>query len=225
MNTQSDLLNSIETPRGNRRGFLLIIAIMVVVVSLLTSCATPPVDNTEVPPEPSSEVTEPSTSSKPDGAQECPGQSGSFNCSGISEHEINLTNVPEKAFPNVLPVSSEREQELRQAEKEEIGCIFAIAGDLAFYDTDNKLVTEFKDSPITITFSLNDKDIAEFEACKQTLVEQQIVTDPTVVEFQPTYFSETWKPFPEGSYRVDGNVVTVTITTWGDQPLGGGTKP
>jgi hypothetical protein len=232
MKKRNDRSNSLNVPTLEKQGYLPAIAILFVVLALLSSCAThvtePPVDITQSPPtEPSSEVTQPPASGVPEGAEQCkPGtETGTYTCLGLSDHEITLTGVPDKVLPYLLSVPPKREEELRQAEKEGTGCIFAIVGDLAFYDTDNNLVTDFSQTPVTLTYSFNEKDMDEFEVCKNSLVDQNLVADPGEVEFLPVYFSDKWQPFPEGTSSVDGNLAAVTVTSWGDQPFGGGTKP
>ena len=224
MKMRSDQSNRLSVPKWEKQGYLQVIAIMLVVVSLLSACAPSgtesPVETTQPPTEPSSEVTETPTPGVPDGAEQCkPGaEARSYTCSGLSEHEITLIGVPDNVLPYLLPVPPDRELELRKAETDGTKCIFTVVGDLAFYDTDNKLVTDFSKTPVTITYSFNEEDLAEFEVCRQSILAE-------AVEYVPVFFSDTWKPFPEGTFSVDGNVVAITATSWGDQPVGGGTKP
>lgn len=223
MRKSSKQSNRAKVLHREKQGYLPVIAVVLVVLALLSSCATPvtepPVDGTEFPPtEPSSEVTEAPASEIPDGATKCEGDAGTYTCSGLSDHEISLAGVPDNVLPYSLAVSPDREEQLRQEDKEGTECIFAIVGDLAFYDTDNKLVTDFSKTPVTITYSFNEEDLAEFEVCRQSILAE-------AVEYVPVFFSDTWKPFPEGTFSVDGNVVAITATSWGDQPVGGGTKP
>lgn len=211
MKKRSSQSNSLEAPKRKKQGYLPVTAILLVVLALLSSCAT--------------SVTESPASGVPEGAEPCKGESGTYTCPGLSDQEITLTGVPDKVLPYLLSVPPARELELRQEEKEGTGCIFTVVGDLAFYDTDNKLVTDFSKTPVTITFSFNDKDLAEYEVCKQSLVEQKSVLDPAQVQFLPVYFSEKWRPFPKETFSTDGNLVAITVTSWGDQPFGGGTQP
>ena len=224
MKMRSDQSNRLSVPKWEKQGYLQVTAILLVVVTLLSSCATPvtepPVDITQSPPtEPSSEVTETPTPGVPDGAEQCkPGaEARSYTCSGLSEHEITLIGVPDNVLPYLLPGPPDRELELRQAETDGTKCIFTVVGDLAFYDTDNNLVTDFSKTPVTIRFSFNEKDMADFEVC------QSIVSEP--VQKVPVYFSGKWMPFQEGTASVDGDLAVITVTSWGDQPVGGGTKP
>ena len=204
MKKRSDQSNSLSVSKREKRGYLQVTAILLVVVTLLSSCA--------------SSGTEPPPSGVPDGAEQCPGEAGTYTCSGLSDHEITLTGVPDEVLPYLLSVPPGREQELRQAEKEGTECIFSIVGDLAFYDTENNLVTDFSQTPVKITYSFNEKDMADFEVCKDSIVAES-------VQYVPVYFSDKWRPFPEGTSTVDGNVVVITVTSWGDQPFGGGTQP
>lgn len=207
--------------KGKKRRLLPMVTILMVLLALLSSCSNP-ATVTETPVD----VTEPSGSGRPDEAEECPGESGTYTCISLSGNEITFTEVPENVFPNILPVSPEKEQELRQADKEGTECVFAIIADIAFYDTDDNLVTDFIDSPVNINYTLTDEELAEFEVCKKTLVDQELVAEPAEVQFVPVYFSNNlWKPFPEDSYTLEGNMVDVRITSWGDQPWGGGTRP
>jgi hypothetical protein len=208
MRNQNDQANRFV--KGKKRHFLSVVTIMVL-LAILSSC-----------------VTRTPESGKPEGAEECPGESepGTFTCLSLSGNEITLTNVPDKVLPNRLPLSDGQAEELRQAEKEGTECIFAVAADLAFYDTDDNLVTEFSGSTVTITYTFSEDELDEFEVCKATLVEQNLVADPAEVQFVPVYFSDnTWKPFPDGSYTIEENTVNVRITSWGDLPWGGGTRP
>jgi hypothetical protein len=223
MKKRNDQSNSLSVPKRERPGYLQVTAVLLVVLALLSSCdvnvTEPPVDVTELPStEPSSEVTEPPASGVPEGAEQCNGEAGTYTCLGLSDHEITLTGVPDKVLPYLLSVPPKREEELRQAEREGTECIFAIVGDLAFYDTDNNLVTDFSKTPVKITYAFNEKDMADFDVCKES-----ITAEP--VAYVPVYFSDKWMPFPEGTFNVDGNVAAVTVTSWGDQPFGGGTQP
>jgi hypothetical protein len=69
---------------------------------------------------------------------------------------------------------------------------------------------------------------------------QQSLSDPdsSRVELVPIYLqtepleegkpiTRVWKPFPDSQFRIDRSKreITVAVSSWGDQPIGIGTKP
>ena len=204
-NNMSHQSKEVTVQTRRNQGFLPVSAISLVIVALLSACGN----------------------AAPEEPVPCRGEAGTYTCEGLSGHEITLTDVPENVFPYLLPVSAQREIELREAAKEDTGCIFMIAGDLAFYDENGELIPEPAfSSPITITYAFLEQDQEEFSKCQNTLVEQGIVADVAEVSFLPVYFDkDVWKPFKEENVKINDNVMTITFTSWGDQPIGGGTQP
>ena len=102
-----------------------------------------------------------------------------------------------------------------------------VAGDLAFYDENGELIPDLVfDSPITISYAFLEQDQDDFSNCQTTLVEQGVVGSVEEVTYLPVYFDkDLWRPFKEENVQFDGNVMKITFTSWGDQPIGGGTKP
>ena len=205
MRKRNDRSNSLEGPKGKRQRILSMIAISLVILALSSACA--PAATEEAVP--------------------CRGEAGDYICEGRSGHEITLTNVPENVFPRMIPVSDQRDQELRAEAKEGTECIFMIAGDLAFYDENGELIPDLAfSSPVIITYAFLQQDQEEFSKCQEELVRQGTVGDISEVSFQPVYFNkDVWSPFKKENVEINDNVMTIRFTSWGDQPIGGGTQP
>ena len=193
-------------PMQKNQAFLCILAISLLLFPLLSACVTPATEEAI----PCNKVDE-----------------RNYSCGGANGHEITLADVPDNVFPRMIPVSSKRDIELREAPKEETGCIFMVAGDLAFYDENGELIPDLVfDSPITISYAFLEQDQDDFSNCQTTLVEQGVVGSVEEVTYLPVYFDkDLWRPFKEENVQFDGNVMKITFTSWGDQPIGGGTKP
>lgn len=192
--------------------------IVFVIVALLSSCAPAPAvespgGTTEPPP------TEPPAEPIP-----CSGDGGKYTCHGLSDHIIELDNVPSGVAPYLLPIADEAA--LREAPKEEgLGCIFVVVGDLAFYDESATPIHTFE-TPVISTYTLTEEDKAACSEYIATLIAEGSVKAADI-DFIPVYFSDgLWKDLSEDyEVAIDGSTITMTVTTWGDSPIGGGTKP
>jgi len=202
---------------------------MLVIIALLSSCArlpftSTPSEVTEPPPTEVPATTEAAATESPGERTACSGGDGKFTCHGLSDHILTLENVPVGAIPYLLDISDEAA--LREAPREEgIGCIFVVVGDLAFYEEDDEPVHTFE-TPVTGVYTLTEEDKAACSDYLATLATEQGIKE-NEVDYIPVYFSDgMWKDLSE-DYEVviDGNTITMTVTTWGDSPIGGGTKP
>lgn len=189
---------------------------------------TPPTEGgTEEPAtqEPPTEVA--ATEPAPE-AEQCTAEGDAYICTGIDDHQVTLRGSFGNYTPYMLDISPERKQELldRGKESTETGCVFAIVGDLVFYDQEKNLDPDpVFDSPITISYTFTDQDQAAFEQCKSTLMDRGLIkSDSDSIAKAPVYFdNEFWKPFKK--YDVADQTVTIEFTSWGDRPIGGGTQP
>ncbi len=201
-----------------------------VMAFLLSSCATTPVvasPGSTTEPSPSASpitITEAPTAEPITERTLCSGKAGKYTCYWLPDRPITLKNVPTGAAPYLLPIADEAA--LREAPKEKgIGCIFVVVGDLAFYDKSDKLVTKGFSS--SVSYTLTEEDKAACSEYIEALIAEKSVK-ATDIDFIPVYFADgMWKAFNEDEYDIviDGDMVTVTFTTWGDQPMGGGTRP
>jgi hypothetical protein len=205
---------------------------ILVLVALLAACApstndNPPSQNetdTPVTEEPSTDVpaTEPAAQPIP-----CNYDGETYTCEGLDGHQITIKGVSGDLVPYLLDISPERQQQLLELGKQstETGCVFAIAGDLVFYDQEQNLVSDPTfESPITISYTFTDEDMDSFEACEITLMERGLIAEADTVQYLPVYFdNEFWRTFKK--YDVVDRSVIITFSTWGDRPIGGGTQP
>ena len=231
----------------NRKLIWLLCTILIVVV-LVSSCGRPesvtPV--TEEPPteivttapteEPTTEVTEEPTgeaTEEPTAAPtedptrtKCDSVDGTYVCKG--DREITLEGVPSGVTPYVLTIDPAFRDFLLgpdAAKSPETTCIFILAGDLAFYDDKDELVTSFN-SPVTIKYSyLSELDDQTFKECQaEAAATASISTEE--VKYIPVYYHENvWRPFKEAQVDPVSGLMTITFRSWGDQPIGGGSQP
>jgi hypothetical protein len=180
--------------------------------------------------------------------QECrPGSvEGEFTCSdpGQPEYTIALAKVPQDVTPKILPVSDQEEANLRDLPTDGIACVVSIAGNLVFYEkNDNdKLVTNFSTAvQLTLNYTAADKlllqpDIKQFLETSENAKLTQCLKDKAITaveEIVPIYLYSPafnpsiriWKPFQNFSPDNQNNKMTVEFLYWGDQPIGGGTRP
>jgi hypothetical protein len=184
---------------------------------------------TEGPPTeaPTSEPTEEPTTEptqEPE-RQPCEGGDGNFTCKG--EREITLDGVPSGVTPYLLTITPEFREFLLgpDAQKSpETSCIFMLAGDLAFYNEDDELITSF-DSAVTIEYAFLPEDEDAYLDC-QKMVQEFTGIAAEDVEYVPVYYDqETWKPFKNYVVDTETGLMTIEFASWGDQPIGGGTRP
>lgn len=150
---------------------------------------------------------------------------------GLTDHIISLSDVPEDLFPELLPISEEEEQRLRGLEMDGVGSIASIAGNLVFYDQQKREINSFP-TPIRLTYNITSQDEASLmerkndlrgEIDKVELIPIYLYTYPRQEDQEPKV--SIWKPFQ--NYRLDetNNTVTIEFRFWGDQQTGYGTKP
>ena len=104
-----------------------------------------------------------------------------------------------------------------------IGGITSVVGDLVF------AVNTFS-SPVHMIIKYTTDDEEALRARQQALsVAVELV--PIYLQTEPLEegkpITRVWKPFPDSQFRVDSSrrEITVELSSWGDQPIGIGTKP
>ena len=214
---------------------LTILTIWIMIIVWISSCGPvgtatvtpPPITDAPTTPPP---ITEPPTTPPP-AEQSCTGGDGKFTCNGL-DHTVAVSNVPEGFKPNMIPLTKGEAEALRNADREGTECIFVVVGNLAFYDKDNNLILEPTfDSPVLITYTFTDQDMQAYQECQKTVIQSRPELAETKFEPVPVYFFEkgdkkVWKPFKDGTFKVEGNgTVSIEFTSWGDQQVGGGTRP
>ena len=136
--------------------------------------------------------------------------------------KIEVSNYPAYAKPTLLPIESRAS--LQNLERDSrIGAITSVVGDLVF------AVNNFS-SPVNLIIKYTTSDEDALRAHQQSLsVAAELV--PIYLQTEPLEegkpITRVWKPFPESQFRVDPSKreITVTVSSWGDQPIGIGTKP
>ncbi|HLO16804.1 MAG TPA: hypothetical protein VK206_18365, partial [Anaerolineales bacterium] len=150
-------------------------------------------------------------------------------------YEITLSNVPENVTPRLLKIDNDKE--LRDYEKDGTKEIVFIAGNLVFSDANgDTLVTSFN-SPVRLTFSYTAEAEQRFIDYRNTLVERGVVASKDEVKLIPIYlYTHTyedkerpelhiWKPFQNFLVDEANRTMTIEFLFWGDQQVGGGTRP
>lgn len=158
--------------------------------------------------------------------QECDRADGTYTCQGLDGHEITLEGIPDGVTPYLLAVTPAFRDFLLgpEAKKLETTCIFMLAGDLAFYDEKDELVTSFE-NPVTITYAYLPQDTEAFLNCQKE-AETATGVSAEEVQYVPVYYDkDVWQPFKEYEVNTDSGVMTISFTAWGDQPIGGGSQP
>ena len=227
-------------------------AILLSVLVLLQSCS--PTAQPDGTPSPQPDIPSDPTS-RPENAVMC-GNPGEYVCTGLHDYTITLTNVPGDVAPYLLPISADEESQLRDAPKDGVGCVVSIAGNLVFYDNNNKLFTSFPD-PVTLELHYTDND-EQFRTIFNKKVEStNIMTESLIgsqyddklvncagnlkangvdkIELVPIYLYtpmidgysgiHIWKPFQNFSINEVDKTMTIEFLYWGDQQVGGGTRP
>jgi hypothetical protein len=148
------------------------------------------------------------------------------------DYKIILSNIPKGVSPKLLKI--EDRESLREYNKDGVGEILSIAGNLVFYDDNikDKLVTSFA-SPVRLTFNYTEEDKKNLAARKAALIKQGFLRETEDVELIPAYLysyadgpiNNIWKPFQ--NFRIDkaNQTMTIEFLFWGDQPIGPSTKP
>jgi hypothetical protein len=145
------------------------------------------------------------------------------------DHKITLSSIPPDVTPTLLKI--EDRERSKNYDKDGVGEILFIAGDLVFYKN-GKEVNNFS-SPIKLTYNYTEKDEAKLMARANSLLERKEVTSIEEVKFIPVYLYsntqkpelKTWKPFQNYSIDYVNRTVTIEFMFWGDQQAGGGTRP
>jgi hypothetical protein len=117
-------------------------------------------------------------------------------------------------------------------DKDGVGEVLFIAGNLVFYDNKNELVTSFP-SPISLTVNYTDEDEQRRIERQKALRREGKLAENEEVQLIPVYlYSYTekpemniWKPFQNFSIDKINKTMTIEFLFWGDQQVGGGTKP
>jgi hypothetical protein len=180
--------------------------------------------------------------------QACPTSTsgGTFTCADSTLGYTMDVEVPgdQNIVPGLLPISPSEKTQLYGYPTDGSTCIAFIAGNLVFYDPENPTVpvTSFSE-PVTLTLKLTDTEksmggsdavsIATqttnsalkdcMEKYPQTTVEKIV----PIYLYTFSYNNQTyhiWKPFQNFTID-DENNIQVQFLYWGDQQVGGGTKP
>ena len=145
------------------------------------------------------------------------------------DYEITLSNVPGNVTPKLLDIDNE--DELRNYDKDGAGEILFIAGNLVFYEgTSDNLATNFP-SPIRLTFKYTADDEQKFFAYRKTITGQEVKLIPIYL-YSYTHDEDKerpeihiWKPFQNFQIDEANRTMTIEFLFWGDQQVGGGTRP
>lgn len=146
------------------------------------------------------------------------------------EYTITLGNVADDITTSLLKIDDRDAS--RNLDKDGIGEVLFIAGNLVFNDNTNALVTSFS-SPISLTVNYTDQDEQRRLERQQALRKEGKLAENEEVQLIPVYlYSHTeqpeiniWKPFQNFSIDKVNKTMTIEFLFWGDQQVGGGTKP
>ena len=139
-------------------------------------------------------------------------------------YTITLGNVPDRVASNLLKIDDRTASQ--NLDKDGVGEVLFISGNLVFNDTtnNNTLVTSFP-SPIRVTINYTDAD-EQRRLERQNALGEEVRLIPVYL-YSPVGKQDIniWKPFQ--NFRIDqaSKTMTVEVLFWGDQQVGGGTKP
>ena len=159
-----------------------------------------------------------------------PGSSKELSDPDSGGRKIEVSNYPGYANPTLLPIESR--ESLQSLERDsQIGVITSVVGDLVF------AVNNFS-SPVNMIIKYTPDDEEVLRAHQQSLSDPGSSRANVEVELVPIYLqtepleegkpiTRVWKPFPDSQFSIDRSKreITVAVSSWGDQPIGIGTKP
>jgi hypothetical protein len=158
----------------------------------------------------------------PGGGSLNPGSSKELSDPDSGGRKIEVSNYPAYAKPTLLPIESRAS--LQNLERDsQIGVITSVVGDLVF------AVNTFS-SPVNMIIKYTPDDEEALRAHQQTLSDE-VKLVPIYLQTEPLEegkpITRVWKPFPDSQFRIDRSKreITVAVSSWGDQPIGIGTKP
>jgi len=195
----------------------------------------------------------------PDNATQCdpdnPDAPQTYTCFGLNNYVMTLTGLPLGVAPYLLPITPEEESQLRDQAKDGIECVVFIAGNLAFYNQEQALVTAFTD-PVTLViqysdaeeqfraiYNKNDESAVLSESLLESKFDNKLVECATklkdsgvdTIDIVPIYLYtpltdgysnvHIWKPFQNFNNDALSLTMTIQFKYWGDQQVGGGTRP
>jgi len=223
--------------------------VLLVILILVNACgASVQASQTPLTPDPTG---------LPDNATPCdpdnPDTPQTYTCFGLNNYVMTLTGLPPGVAPYLLPITPEEESQLRDQAKDGIECVVFIAGNLAFYDQEQTLVTAFTE-PVTLVIQYSDaeeqfraiyNENGESAALSESLLESKFdsklvecaakLKDSGVdtIDIVPIYLYtpltdgysnvHIWKPFQ--NFGTEGLTMIIQFKYWGDQQVGGGTRP
>jgi hypothetical protein len=152
-----------------------------------------------------------------------------------------FSGLPGGVNPRLLSITDR--QKLRNSPKDkEIGDVLSVAGDIAFFDDKDDLVSSFA-SPVRLTLYFTDQD-KEALAQRTAMLNQKVELIPAYL-YSPVFKSKKatdeinekdetveqrdepliWMPFQNFTRDDVNQTLTVEFMFWGDQPVGPSTKP
>jgi hypothetical protein len=149
--------------------------------------------------------------------------------SDSSAHKFILSNFP----PDVDPRLVDLENKEADIDNTYIDYILFVIGDIAFYDKTNNIVHSFP-KPVRLTFNFTEDQYNEFLNHSALSLAKGIIRSTDEAKFMPIYLYKypndnpkagVWKPFQNYSIDFAKKTITVEFQSWGDQQIGGGTKP
>jgi hypothetical protein len=136
-------------------------------------------------------------------------------------HKITVSNFPNYANPALLKIENrDKLQDLKLDTG--IGKITSIAGDLVFE------VNNFA-SPVSLIVNYTPEDEQALMDRREYLTKQGVLADD--IQLIPIYLqsqtqeTKIWRPFQDFIADKDKREFTIQVSSWGDQPIGFGTKP
>lgn len=158
-----------------------------------------------------------------------------------SEYTIRLSNVPKDITPRLLPISAEDEDRFLRAKTDgNIKLITSIAGNLVFEkvneDGQVEQINSFT-SPVKLTYNFTPADEEKRKDREHRFHRSGKLPETENVRLVPIFLYqldpdktgkpeiEVWMPFQNFEYDEGKREVTIEFLFWGDQPIGGGTKP
>lgn len=143
--------------------------------------------------------------------------------------KMRVSNFPDYANPTLLEIQDRARLLNQEVDQEEIGMITSVAGDLVF------AVNNFS-APVTLRIQYTPDDEQKLREHREFLAKQNLLPVNVEPHLRPIYLhssvekdgqpaTKIWKAFQNFKVDTEKREFIVEVSSWGDQPIGIGTKP
>jgi hypothetical protein len=164
-----------------------------------------------------------------------------YELKGTDGYTITLSKVPEGITPRLIDIPPEEHDRFMGLTRDgNVKLITSIAGNLVFEkvneDGQTEQVNSFT-SPVRLTYNFTPADEEKRKKREHKLHSSGQLAETENVRLVPIFLYqldpektgkaefEVWLPFQNFKYDQGQQRVTIEFLFWGDQPIGGGTRP